>query len=169
MTNLLPKKIVSDYIESLEVSKAAPIRSLWVISALYVLPVLSAGVVFLFGKVDLDIAALLGSVAVFTGLLFNLAFLIFDRSISMRKDPLIWADEKAIILVDKLYSNTIYAVLIGLICTAAMACSIFFEIPKSAVIFERIFNAFIAFLLVHLFTISCAILRDYRALRLAIL
>ncbi|MBW0294077.1 hypothetical protein ATN37_25790 [Rhodococcus sp. MH15] len=130
----------------------------------YFIPLVFGLLVGFFGAEKFDIAAILASVAVFTGLIFNLAFNIFDKSLQMRRDPFQSADRDAIQLVEELRANVNYTVLVGIVLTGTLATSLFFDMPNDWTIVTRVGNGLIAALLLHMLFMSGMVLKRFTIL-----
>lgn len=164
---LLPAEIVSSQLKTHDTR--SPLAFTADAGVLYGVPVLVGLVTGLWGTVTLDISAILAAVAVYTALIFNLAFHVFDKSLSMRRDPFVSADANAIALVDQLRVNVNYTVLTGVVLTAALTASLFFDVPVSwpnalTEVLTRAWNGLIAASLTHLFFLSGMILKRFTAL-----
>lgn len=90
---------------------------------LYGLPALVGVGLFIARVRTQDVGALLAAVAVLTGLIFNLAFALFDKSLQIRRDPLLSANPDVMRLIDDLRSNVNYTVLVGVVLTAVLGCA----------------------------------------------
>ncbi|MFC9786414.1 hypothetical protein [Rhodococcus sp. NPDC127528] len=112
----------------------------------------------------LDVPAILAAVAVFTGLIFNLAFHIFDKSLQIRRDPFQSADADAIQLVDELQANVNYTVLVGIILTGTLTGMLLFSMPTGGAVVTRVFNGVAAAMLLHILLMSGMILKRFTSL-----
>lgn len=64
-----------------------------------------------------DVGAFLGGVAVFAALLFALVVFVFQLRLSAGKDPVTASKYRLLKLLDELFANVSYAVLVGLVTT----------------------------------------------------
>jgi hypothetical protein len=72
---------------------------------------------FRFENVD----GILAGVAIFTGLLFALVIHVFTLGLRITDDPRIGSAGRTARLIDQLQSNVLYAVLVGIVTTVALA------------------------------------------------
>lgn len=172
MSNLIysgatPIKVVKDQLDTLRTRDGRKrIRADMLIS-LYVLPLLFGLGAGFFGDPHANISSLLSAVAVYTGLVFNLAFQVFDKSLSLRADIFFQGDSDTITLVDQLFASVNYTVAVGVLTTSLLVCATFFTEPAWFGIASDITTGLVAFLLAHLFIMSGMIINRFRSLRLA--
>lgn len=160
-----PVGTINDHWQTLKVGNSGTTLRWGAVAVLYVIPIFVSVFAVLFGTVRADASALLSAVAVFTGLIFNLSFDVFKKSLSMRQNPFEQGDAISLRLVDELFSNVNYAVLIGLITTAVLASSTMFVAPGWFPVAGELTQGISVALLVHLFFLSLMILKRFRALR----
>lgn len=81
---------------------------------------LAAGLVVWLRDVRLrELGGALGGLAVFTALLFGLLVFVFQLRIQAASDPRLGRGHRVLELIDELYSNVGYSVLVGIVVTAA--------------------------------------------------
>lgn len=170
MSNLIysgatPTRVVRDQIDTLRARDGHRRIRVDMLLALYGLPILFGLGAGLFGDPQVNISSLLSAVAVYTGLVFNLAFQAFDKSLSLRADPFLQGDGDTITLVDQLFANVNYTVAVGVLTTGVLVCATFFSEPNWFGIASDITIGLVAFLMAHLFVMSGMIINRFRSLR----
>lgn len=173
MSNLInfvanPSRVFTDHIDTLRTKDGSRSVRAWDIIVLYGLPLVFGFFSAFYGKPTIDVSAILSAVAVYTGLIFNLAFHVFDKSLSMRTNPFEQGDAKGIELVDDLFSNVNYTVVIGLVSTGVLICASLFEEPEWFPIGSQLTVGIVASLLAHMFLMSGMVIKRFRALRLVL-
>lgn len=118
------------------------------------------------GKSSVDFGSLLAAIAVYTGLVFNLLFHVFDKSLAIRKDPFSQPSKNEIELADKLYANVSWTVYEGLFIASLLSLPLFFNSPSTSA--RTIFLGVVAATMTHLVLLSLTILQRFSALRLAL-
>lgn len=161
---LLPTNVVVEQVATLRNDDEDASLSGLDVAILYFLPVAFGIATGFWGALKLDVAAILAAVAVFTGLVFNLAFHIFDKSLQMRRDPFQSADPDAIGLVEGIRTNVNYTVLVGILLTAGLTGMLIFDAPAGWSWAERIANGTIAGLLIHMLLMSGMVLKRFTIL-----
>jgi hypothetical protein len=160
---LLPADVVREQFDTFR-SAQDNRRSLSDLVIFCVIPILFGVAAGMWGAAKLDVSAILAAVAVYTGLIFNLAFHVFDKSLQMRRDPFQSADPDAIRLVDELQANVNYTVLVGITLTGALTALLLFDAPDGWVVVDQVLNGVIAALLLHMLFLSGMILKRFTCL-----
>lgn len=159
MTNLLPSEVVAQQFRTLK-SDLPPYKPMVSFGlSLYAIPVVFGVAVGLWGKTTIDIASLLAVVAVFTGLIFNLAFMVFEKSLKMRKDPFGLVTETEFRFIDALQANVNYTVLVGILVSAWLASMCMFEAPNSLPVLGAFSNGVAGAGLCHLLLLCGMLLK----------
>lgn len=161
---LLPTEVVSEQVATFRDAGPERRRSTPDLVVLYAVPVVFGVLVGVWGALKFDLSAILAAVAVFTGLIFNLAFHVFDKSLQMRRDPFQSADPDAISLVEELRANVNYTVLVGITLTGALVAMLLFDLPGGWEAITRIANGILAALLLHMLLMSGMILKRFTSL-----
>lgn len=170
MSNLIysgatPTRVVKDQFDTLKARDGHGRIRVDMLITLYGFPFVFGLVAGFFGDPHVDISPLLSAVAVYTGLVFNLAFQAFDKSLSLRADPFLQGDSKTITLVDQMFANVNYTVAVGVLTTSILVCATFFAEPSWLGIASDVTTGLVAFLLAHLFVMSGMIINRFRSLR----
>ena len=163
-----PTGVVRDQWDTLRVGRSKKRRDYGAIAVIYVIPMLFGICAGIWGNPVVDTAALLAAVAVYTGLIFNLSFNVFDKSLAIRNDPFREGDEVTLELVDELFANVNYTVVVGLITTAVLVSASLFPAPDHIAWVARVTVAIVAGLSAHLFLMSGMIIKRFRSLREAL-
>lgn len=173
---LLPTRVVTDQLKTLRDSRST---GKFKIAAgdygwLYALPVAIGVTAWVFGTfnlphrfgfkiAELPTANLLAGMAVLTGLVFNLSFSVFDKSLTIRNDPLMGNDPITVTLVEELRVNVNYTVLVGIFVTAILtSASVFVYNPLA-----NITIGLIAFGISHMLLMCGMVLKRFNALHAA--
>ncbi|MCK2200165.1 hypothetical protein [Corynebacterium callunae] len=164
---VLPSEIVADHITTLRDARHPEKHSLKDILILYLAPVGVGVLGALYGTPTPDVASLLAAVAVLTGLIFNLSFHVFDKSIQMRNDPFQSADDNAIGLVDELQSNVNYTILVGIVLTGVLTSMTLFEAPRNLGILVAISTGIVSATMIHMLLMCGMILKRFKSLHAA--
>ncbi|WP_167677825.1 hypothetical protein [Rhodococcus sp. B10] len=114
------------------------------------------------GVPSVDPANLLAGVAVLTGLIFNLSFSVFDKSLQIRRDPIQSADPIIVMLVEELRVNINYTVLIGIVLTGILTSATLFTTPFQ--IFAAVTVGLVAAAMAHLLLMCGMILKRFNSL-----
>jgi hypothetical protein len=124
---LLPTQVVADQLRTFRDTRSTSKRQIapWDFVWFYAVPVAIGVVAWAFGVKNLETGALLTAVAVLTGLIFNLSFSVFDKSLQIRNDPLL-GDPITIMLVEELRINVNYTVLVGIVLTGILSSASLF-------------------------------------------
>ena len=156
---LLPARVVVDQLDTLR--HATTHRVLagdygW----LYVVPVLVGIAAGIWGVPHVETGNLLAAVAVLPGLIFNLSFSVFDKSLQIRRDPIQSADPIIVTLVEELRANVNYTVLVGIILTGVLASASLF----SSNTFADVSTGLIAGLMAHMLLMCAMVLKRFGSL-----
>ena len=135
------------------------------IIAIYFLPLVFGVCAGIWGNIVDNAPALLVTVAVYTGAIFNLSINVFDRSLAIRNAPFREGDEITLDLADQLFTNGSYTVVVGLITTAILAGYLVFSTPAGAGWVSRITAGTVVALLAHMVVMSGLIMKRFRSLR----
>lgn len=83
------------------------------------LPVAAGVAVWLMDVRLRELGGALGGLAVFTALLFGLLVFVFQLRMQAASDPRLGRGHRVLVLIDELFSNVGYSVLVGLVVTGA--------------------------------------------------
>ncbi|MFH0412837.1 hypothetical protein ACG98H_12035 [Corynebacterium sp. L4756] len=113
---LSPLPVIHAHLDTLRDSQSnKPL--VWDYLMLYGLPVLVGGFSFWRKFQAQDIGSFLGGVAVFAALLFALVVFVFQLRLSAGKDSVASRKPRLLKLLDQLFANVSYAVLVGIVTT----------------------------------------------------
>jgi len=91
-------------------------------AVLYGLPLAVGGVSLSLRWTIGGISELLSGMAIFTGLLFGLVVWVFQLRIQAANDPRVPGTSSLAVLLDELFKNVLYAVLVGILTVAVIIC-----------------------------------------------
>lgn len=93
-------------------------RGRWEIAGHYVMPLVASGVAVRIGARLTDAGQLIGGAAVLAGFAFGLSIFVFQLRLDAGRDPRVPRGGLLLELIDELFKNVSYAILIGLILVA---------------------------------------------------
>lgn len=111
-----PGPIIADHLDTFRNAGTGK-RDFWDFSVQFGLPTGIAIMSAVVGYRATDIGAFLGGVAVFAALLFALVVFVFQLRITAGNDPVASGRKILLRLLDELFANVSYAVLVGLLTT----------------------------------------------------
>lgn len=169
LTPALPYGVVRDQWETLRIGESKSRIDHRSIVAIYFLPLVFGVCAGIWGTALVDNApALLVTVAVYTGAIFNLSLIVFDRSLAIRNAPFREGDEVTLDLADQLFANGNYTVVVGLVTTAILAGYLVFSTQSDAGWVSIIIAGTVVALLAHMVVMSGLIMKRFRSLREAL-
>lgn len=122
-SKLSPLPVIRGHVDTLRHAQTGKYR--WLdFATFYGAPAVAAGIAVYLGFRAKDVGAFLGGVSVFAALLFGLVVFVFQLRMTAATDPRIHAGGRLLKLLDQLFRNVSYAVLVGLITTSLGVLSI---------------------------------------------
>ena len=159
--------VIEDHLETLQDDRTG--NSRWQDRAsLYGVPAAAAAAIAIFGVKLQGIGEIVGGLSILAGFLFGLVVFVFQLRIQVSNDPRVAPQGRLLRLLDQLFANVSYAVLIGFVTTsvAIAAAATRSTVPKSPGDLLPVnpwWSAALVFFFVHLMLMLGMALRRTRA------